>query len=146
GLAFVQEHPWLTMQRDIIKFFDFWGLERELIAGAQRGYFGNIPPWLVALLAAIICVAYVAILFLGIYGLFLAPLSDRRVHLFLFLMVAYVCALHTVVFGHSRYHLPVMPLVMVFAASAVVASPNVWRQWQRPKFWLATMVCMLMVF
>ena len=38
------QHPGLTLKRDVIKFFDFWGLERELVAGAARGYFGRLPP------------------------------------------------------------------------------------------------------
>jgi len=47
GIRFVGENPGLTVQRDLIKFFDFWGLERELVAGAKREYFGPIrfQPW-----------------------------------------------------------------------------------------------------
>ncbi len=33
-----------TFRRSLIKFADFWGLEREFIAGVQQGLF-NPPRW-----------------------------------------------------------------------------------------------------
>jgi len=146
GLLFARDHPWLTVERDLIKFFDFWGLDRELVAGAARGYFGTFSGLGLVLLALVLWGSYAACLFLGIFGLFLAPLADRRLHWFLFLVVAYICGLHTLVFGHSRYHLPVMPLVLVFAASAITARPAWWRQWRHGGFWLAAALCVFMVF
>src|SRR5581483_9250557 len=38
GLKYMAAHPGLTAQRTVIKFFDFWGLERELVAGGEHGY------------------------------------------------------------------------------------------------------------
>jgi 4-amino-4-deoxy-L-arabinose transferase-like glycosyltransferase len=146
GMNFVVNHPWLTVQRDIIKFFDFWGLERELIAGAGLGYFGAISTLGMVVLAVVICGVYIASLFLGIFGFLLAPLDNRRLHWFLFGVIAYICGIHTLVFGHSRYHVPVMPLVLVFTASAITAQPAIWRQWRRGRFWLATSLCLLVAF
>jgi 4-amino-4-deoxy-L-arabinose transferase-like glycosyltransferase len=145
GLLFVRENPWLTAQRDLIKFFDFWGLERELVAGASRGYFGNLSGLVVALLALLLWGSYAALLFLGIFGMCLAPLADRRLHWLLLSVIAYTCGLHTLVFAHSRYHLPVMPLVLVFAATAITARPSPWRQWRQAGFWLAAALCVLIV-
>ena len=43
GLRFVCDNPWLTLQRDIVKFFDFWGLERGVGGWAKPGKgFGEI--------------------------------------------------------------------------------------------------------
>jgi 4-amino-4-deoxy-L-arabinose transferase-like glycosyltransferase len=141
GLRFVREHPWLTALRDIVKFFDFWGLERELVAGAGWGYFGPLPGVAVVLLAMLLFGSYVAALFLGVFGLFLAPLADRRLQAFLVLMIAYNCGIHTLVFAHSRYHLPMMPLVLVFTASAITARPFLWQKWRTKSFWLAIGLC-----
>lgn len=141
GLLFVREHPWLTLQRDIIKFFDFWGLERELIAGAGRGYFGAFSGFELSLLAIVIMGSYTAALFLGIFGIFLCPLVDRRLHLFLILVIAYVCGIHTLVFAHSRYHLPVMPFVLVYTAGAITMRPAFWQLWRSGSFWLAAGLC-----
>ncbi|HYV34497.1 MAG TPA: glycosyltransferase family 39 protein [Gemmataceae bacterium] len=145
GLLFVRDNPLLTLQRDIIKFFDFWGLERELVAGAGRGIFGPLSGLVVVLLAVLIMGSYVAALFVGIFGLFLVPLGDRRTQYFLVLLVVYICGLHSLVFAHSRYHLPVMPLVLVFTATALTTRPTIWWQWRRGAFWLAAGLCILMV-
>jgi 4-amino-4-deoxy-L-arabinose transferase-like glycosyltransferase len=126
GLRFVGENPGLTLKRDTVKFFDFWGLERELIAGAGRGYFGPMSTAVLVLLTAAIFGSYAAALVLGVFGAVLAPPQDRRAHVFLLLVIAFICGIHTLVFAHSRYHLPIMPLVLAYAASAVVHRREEW--------------------
>jgi hypothetical protein len=54
-------------------------------------------------------------------------------HWFLLLLVAFVTALHSVAFGHSRYHLPLMPIVIVYAAAALANRRAIlanWRSWR----------------
>ena len=46
GFRFVFQNPLLTMKRDVVKFFNFWQLERIFIAGAARGYWGVAAKWL----------------------------------------------------------------------------------------------------
>jgi 4-amino-4-deoxy-L-arabinose transferase-like glycosyltransferase len=145
ALRFVLANPGLTARRDLVKFFDFWGLERELAAGADRGLFGPVPRPLVLLLTAAICASYVLALFAGVFGAVLAPPGDRRVHLFLLLLVAFVCGLHTLAFGHSRYHLPLMPLVLLYAASAVVHRHALWGRRRSRSFRLACALCAVFV-
>ena len=53
--------------------------------------------------------------------------------------------MHTLTFAHSRYHLPLMPLVMLFAAGAIAHAGSIWRQRRRPAFLAATGVCGLLV-
>jgi 4-amino-4-deoxy-L-arabinose transferase-like glycosyltransferase len=143
GLRFVAANPVLTLQRDVVKFFDFWGLERELVSGAREGYFGPVPHALLVPLAVVVCGAYVAVLFAGLFGMFLAPPADRRVHLFMLLLIAFVCGMHTLVFGHSRYHLPLMPLVMVYAAALLARGKGVARP-RRAAVWAAGAACVLL--
>jgi 4-amino-4-deoxy-L-arabinose transferase-like glycosyltransferase len=143
GVRFIRDNPGLTARRDLIKFFDFWGLERELVAGANAGFFGAIPAPVVAALGVVICGAYVFVLFAGVFGAALNP-PDRRSHALFLLLIAFTCAVHTVVFAHSRYHLPVMPFVMVYAAAAVTGS-GVWAARRRPGFWLAASFCVLVI-
>ncbi len=47
----------------------------------------------------------------------------------LLLVVAFVCALHSVVFAHPRYRLPLMPVLTVYAGGGVHAtrSRHAWR-------------------
>jgi hypothetical protein len=44
-------------------------------------------------------------------------------------------------FAHSRYHLPLMPLVILYAASAVIQRRAIWSQRRGWRFWLAGGVC-----
>ncbi|MCI0641947.1 MAG: glycosyltransferase family 39 protein [Gemmataceae bacterium] len=145
GLKFVRENPGLTLERCLVKFFDFWGLERELIAGAARGYFGPIAKPALLLLALVVFGSYALALLLGVFGLVLAPSLDRRAWWFFFLLAAFVCGMHTMVFGHSRYHLPLMPIVFLFAAAALVHRDDIWQRRGSGSFWLACGLCVLFV-
>jgi 4-amino-4-deoxy-L-arabinose transferase-like glycosyltransferase len=141
GLKFVREHPGLTLQRSLVKFFDFWGLERELIAGAGRGYFGRVSGPALFGLAVVVAGTYAAVMFLGIFGLACAPPLDRRAHWLFVCVIAFVCALHSIVFAHSRYHLPLVPLMLVYTAGAVTDAGAVWRQRRSVRFGLAAAAC-----
>jgi 4-amino-4-deoxy-L-arabinose transferase-like glycosyltransferase len=145
GVKFIAAHPALTAQRTVVKFFDFWGLERELVAGGQRGYFGAIPGAVLLALTLAVCGAYVFVLFAGVFGAALAPPADRRLHLFLLLLVAFVCGLHALAFGHSRYHLPLIPLLTLYAASAVTQRRAIWERRRNWRFWLAGGACAVFV-
>jgi 4-amino-4-deoxy-L-arabinose transferase-like glycosyltransferase len=137
GIKFVIENPELTLQRDIVKFLRFWGLERELIAGAARGYFGHISGPVILVLTLVIFGSYAIAMTLGVFGFVLAPPLERRIHWLLFLMAAFICAMHTLTFGHSRYHLPLMPFVLLYSASAWVHRREVWQRRRTPAFGLA---------
>lgn len=141
GVKFVLANPFLTLERSVVKFFDFWGLEREIVAGATRGYFGTDSKAVILLLAAVVAGAYVGALFLAVFGVIASPLADRQLHWFLLVVVAFICGMHTLVFGHSRYHLPLMPIVLVFAALAIVNLRTIWQQRGSRRFALACGVC-----
>jgi 4-amino-4-deoxy-L-arabinose transferase-like glycosyltransferase len=139
GMRYALAHPGLTVQRTIIKFFNFWQLEREVVAGAQRGYWGIDSRATVLLLAAVIVGSYVAAMAAGIVGWFMLRPADVRFHWLCVLVIGFVCLVHTAVFGHSRYHLPLMPLVLIYAAAAVVHRRQIWRQWRSKRFCAAVL-------
>ncbi len=146
GLQFVREHPGLTAQRSVVKFFDFWGLERELIAGAGRGgYFAQASGPALLGLAVVVVGGYAAAMVLALFGLVFAPPADRRAGWLLVCVIAFVCGMHTVVFGHSRYHLPLMPLVLVYAAGAITHIRAIWAQRRTARFAFATGLCAVLV-
>lgn len=138
GLRFVWDHPWLTLQRDAVKLVNFWQMERATIAGLARGFWGNLSTPLVVAAAIVILGFYVAAMLSGIFGATVAAPADRRVHGFLLLLIAFVWGLHALVFAHSRYHLPLMPIVFVYSASALVNGRSIWQRRSRLAFWLAT--------
>jgi hypothetical protein len=118
-------HPLITLRRSAIKFADFWGLEREYAAGLEHAIFR--PPAGVAVLAvAAIAVVYPLMMIAAVFGLSLARPADVRIHRLLLLIVIFICAIHTLTFGHSRYHLPLVPILLLYAASAWLN-----RSWRR---------------
>jgi 4-amino-4-deoxy-L-arabinose transferase-like glycosyltransferase len=125
AVAYMLEHPGVTVQRSAIKFADFWGLDREFLAAIQRGLY-RPPAWFGWPAILGIVAGYALVMLLGSLGMFLAPPSDRRVHAFFIVVILFVCAVHTVVYGHSRYHVPLMLFFLLYAASAVAG-----RSWLR---------------
>jgi len=140
GLRFVAEHPGLTAQRDLVKFVNFWQLEREVPAGLAQGFWGDLPRPAVAALSVVIVGSYAAAIIAGIFGFLMVPTVDARTRWLMLLLVALICGIHTLVFGHSRYHLSLMPLVLVFSASAIVEARAILKQWRQWRFWLAALL------
>jgi 4-amino-4-deoxy-L-arabinose transferase-like glycosyltransferase len=124
ALAFIREHPQTTLRRSVLKFADFWGLERDFIAGVQRGYY-HPPLWFAVVGALATTLGYVATAVLAVVGFWVAP-PDRRGHVLFITLVLFVCGVHTLVFGHSRYHLPLIPIMLLYAASALTSGR--WRE------------------
>ena len=124
ALVYMLDHPVLTFERSVVKFANFWGLERTVIAGWQQGLY-KPPHWFEALGTVLIPFFYVVVMLPVCLGLFVAPPEDRRAHLLLLLPIGFIAGMHTLTFGHERYHLPLIPLLMLYAAAAVTQ-----RSWQ----------------
>lgn len=116
AIEYMRTHPRETIRRAFIKFADFWGLEREFIAGVQMGFF-KPPLWFHIVGGASIVLGYVIVVIAGAAGIWLAPPDDKRLHLILLVPVVVIMGLHTIVFGHSRYHMPLMPILGLYGAS-----------------------------
>jgi 4-amino-4-deoxy-L-arabinose transferase-like glycosyltransferase len=140
AVAFILDHPGLTLWRSAIKFTDFWGLDRDFLAGVQRGLF-NPPRWASGVAGLALLVGYPLVICLAILGVCLRPPADWRGHAALWLLVAFVTALHSVVFGHPRYRLPLTPIFAVYAGAALAG--RVWQlRQQYPGRWrLAVAIC-----
>jgi len=128
AIAYMSANPWLTLKRSLVKFADFWGLERELLGGFRQGLYAP-PPWLALMAVALVGLTYVGAVLLASIGIFVAPPADRRAHILLLLLIVAMCAVHTIVFGHSRYHVPLMPILLLYAAAA--CQLHVWQRMRR---------------
>lgn len=121
ALAYVKTHPGQTALRTVIKAANFWGLEREILAGLRDGFFPALRSRPVQIgLGAAILFTYAAVALAGFCGLGwrLAAAREPVDVVVAFLLVAFTGA-HALVFGHSRYHLPLIPLLGAYAAWAV---------------------------
>ncbi len=134
AIAYMLDHPGVTLQRSLIKFANFWGLERTVIAGWQQELY-RPPMWLAAIGTVVIPLAYAAVMLLACVGLFLSPPQDRRAHLFLLLVGAFLAGMHSLAFGHERYHLPLVPFLLLYAAAAVAKKS--WREVRLQLRWCA---------
>jgi hypothetical protein len=138
AIKYALSHPLKTLQRDLVKFFDLWGLERELVAGARNGYLGPIPWQARPLLTLVIFSTYALAMFMGLFGIIMVPPSDRRIFGLFLLVIGFICGMHTLSFGHSRYHLPIMPLILTFSAAAVRHRRIIWEARGSKRFMLAS--------
>jgi 4-amino-4-deoxy-L-arabinose transferase-like glycosyltransferase len=118
AIEFMLANPALTLKRSLIKFADFWGLEREVLAGLQRGNY-KPPPAVTAATVVLITLAYPALILLAVLGVFFNSSADWRVHATALSFVMFVCGIHVLVYGHSRYHVPLVAILVIYAAAAV---------------------------
>lgn len=133
ALEYMRAHPEVTLRRSLIKFADFWGLEREFAAGVSQGLFAP-PFWLAAIASVLVVAAYITVTVLAAFGIWLTP-PDSRVHLLMLLPIVAIMGAHTIVFGHSRYHIPIVPILAVYAAAFLDLGRQV--NWRRHRLALA---------
>ncbi len=127
AVAYMRANPWITLRRTLIKLADFWGLEREYAAGIGYGLFAP-PHWFGFIGPLVIIIAYVGVVTLGAAGMWLAA-PDRRIHAVLLLPVLLIMGIHAIAFGHSRYHVPLIPIFGVYAVSMLFAQGRI--PWHR---------------
>jgi 4-amino-4-deoxy-L-arabinose transferase-like glycosyltransferase len=132
AIEYMRANPGITLRRSLIKFADFWGLEREFMAGVQTGLYAP-PLWFQIAGSLGIVLVYVALVLAAAAGVWLAAPEDWRLHVLVLLPVLVIMGAHTIVFGHSRYHLPLMPLLGIYAAALVAAQAPNYRGWHRPQ-------------
>ena len=116
ALAYMAANPAITIRRAWIKFADFWGLERELAAAVQRGMY-TPPRWFAVVAPLTIIATFCLIALVGVAGVWLMRARDWRADLVILLPVVAIMAGHTIVFGHSRYHLPLIPILALYGAA-----------------------------
>jgi hypothetical protein len=142
AIEYIKAHPETTARRALIKFGDFWGLERSYAAGVQQGLYS--PPVLLAAIAiGAMVVAFIVLALAGTAGFWLAGMPWRPLAVMLLPILA-ITAAHSIVFGHERYHLPLMPLFAVPAAAIWDRGPRA--AWQRsPLLGAGAALCMLVL-
>ncbi len=143
---FVISNPGITMQRAIVKFANFWGLERTIIAGMERGYFQAFADTKIRYaIYGIILLVYGVVILTGTAGVCLKFFSEPvSFHGVFFLMVLGFAGLHSVSFGHSRYHLPLIPLFCGYGGWFVLNMKTLLSE-EKTRFW-ATSFLVLFLF
>lgn len=121
---FMMSHPGLTLQRFGMKALCFWQLERSTAAlfahGDVQGVDSENGKRLSILVAGIVMLYFALVFITSIMGVFFASPKQWRVHLLFLCVVGLFWGVHSLVFAHSRYHLPLTPLLCLYSASYVV--------------------------
>jgi len=141
GVKYFLTHPTQSLARSTVKGFNFWQLEREIVAGLRQGLFGDVPLAVTLLAAAVTCGSYVVTIFAAIFGIAVVPPPSRREHLVLLFWIAAPWAVHAVAFAHSRYHLPLIPILTVYAAAAFCMYATVAQRRRTWRFAAACLAC-----
>jgi 4-amino-4-deoxy-L-arabinose transferase-like glycosyltransferase len=144
AIHYVLANPGITLKRDAVKFFNFWQLERTFLAAAREHYFGDLSTASLALLAMLTCGASAVLLLAAIFGICCVPPVKLRDHLFLLGSILFPCAIHSLIFAHERYRLPVMPLLSLYAAAALVDWREIWANRHTTGFRVAVGLCLLL--
>lgn len=147
GLAFMKEHPGLTVHRSLVKMANVWGLEREVVGVLLEGNYGPIGRLGTLAVCGAIFGIYVATILAGVAGLCFAvaaPGPARPFHLFLAFLVAFVTLAHAPAFGHPRFHLPLMPLFAIYAAYAWAIRHAIAAAWHGLTFKVAVAIAGLL--
>ncbi len=142
GIGFVLDHPALSFKRSLVKFFNFWQIDRTLIAGSMAGHFGKLSKAAILVLAFLISAGYAIVIFGAVFGAIAIPPGNIRLRWMLVLTIAFPCLIHSIAFAHSRYHLPLIPVLAVYSAAAMTH----WRDIRLHRlFPLGVFVCVVLL-
>ena len=120
-LRFIVANPGRFLDLGIRKMGYLYGPEiRELSWGYSRNFFGPVPSWLLIPVATAVIAAFPLIAVSALLGICLRGIGSggwRGGGGLLILVVLYFSASHFITFGESRFHLPLVPALAVFAGS-----------------------------
>ena len=93
AIRFVLANPGMTLKRDVVKFFNFWQLERTFLSPRQEAIISAMrrwrrSPWWRRSPAA----ASAAVLLAAMFGICCTPPANLRDHLFLLGSILFPCA------------------------------------------------------
>ncbi len=145
SLGYATQRPDRVASHIVDNFLGFWSLDRELVAGATYGNFGNVPKGLLLPLACLVCGGYVLCLWTGILGFAIGPFKNRWAEMLLIFVIAHICVVHSVVFGHSRYHIGVMPLVALYSGRFFANPGAIFYRCNRGKLLVGSTMCLTLL-
>lgn len=128
-----REQPWWALKKVVRTTALLFTPDSFLFKKVSRGSYGEVAPDAIGAFRAVLVatvLAYLAVMALGTLGVAGARADGRRL---LFLLVfAVVFGLQALAQAKSRYRLPLMPLVVVYASHALVVGPELWRRTSKP--------------
>jgi len=136
GLAATRaRQPWWLLEQVRDQMPRFWTAVDTAVIHLERGAYRDVPPWAARAVLAATALPHVLVTAAFLVGLAALPLTRARGLLLVFL--AYYLALHVATVGHPRLRLPLLPVVFVYAAAAVVETRTAGLHWTKARFVVA---------
>jgi hypothetical protein len=120
--AIARRQPAWIVEKTLAEVPNFWEAWSEPLSFAADGAYGNLGTSGMLALKVVLLGPYLLVLALGIPGLALFPWTRPRLLLLAF--AAYYVLIHVVTYGAHRFHLPIVPLVSLWAAAVVEGGRN----------------------
>jgi 4-amino-4-deoxy-L-arabinose transferase-like glycosyltransferase len=143
GLEFIVAHPGQTIIRFFGRFVDFWGQERMIINQILNKYYGKMPVIVSLVFILFIFGGYSSVIISSIYGYFLTRLRDFDIVGLMF-MGCYTIT-HVLVGAHPRYHMPLLPFLVIMSSRAIIARKDIWKRKKSRHFIYATTLSILFI-
>jgi 4-amino-4-deoxy-L-arabinose transferase-like glycosyltransferase len=122
AVGFIRADPERVPYLVVRKLGYFWGLDRRALAYFYSGgFFGHWPPWLLGLVMGLDAGPLVVLAPLALVGLICGPWDKYKT--LLLLVIVYYCGVHSLILAEPRFHLPLLPVLAVLAAYALIQRP-----------------------
>jgi 4-amino-4-deoxy-L-arabinose transferase-like glycosyltransferase len=132
AFEYIVANPGPTFIRMLGRLVDFWGQERLVINHVLSGYYGAVSPAVLLMIIAVVFAGYSLTIFGACFNCFFA--KWRALEVIGLLFIAYYTVMHLLVFAHPRYHMPLLPIIVVMAARAFAARAEIMQKWKTWQF------------
>jgi 4-amino-4-deoxy-L-arabinose transferase-like glycosyltransferase len=143
---FILNHKFLTLKRDLIKAANFWGLERSVLGAILNDHWPALKNvfWLSGIIFLIFG-SYSTVILTAVFGLIFNFNSSRTDILFIILISIYFTGMHGLVFGHPRYHLPLIGILVPFSSWGLLRLRLLWQEKNTWAYKISAMVSMIFI-
>jgi hypothetical protein len=133
------------------KMADLWSPNSFLIRHVRLNIYGKASRFVIGSISLVATLTYALILVAAVLGLALHQQGENveekaALKTYVLSMVAYYILLHSLVFGLSRFRLPLMPFLMPFAALAWLKRYELPSLLRRPLLLIPTVLVLLLLF
>jgi hypothetical protein len=92
----------------------------------QKGFLGQSHGTLLGAFAVSGWIAYMAVIFGTVFSFIYWSKNALLVNGFFFLVIGYFAILHSTIYGHPRYHLPLVPILTIYGAHGLMNIKTFW--------------------
>ncbi|MBN2370242.1 MAG: glycosyltransferase family 39 protein [Vicinamibacteria bacterium] len=117
--AIIDRQPTWILEKLNEQMPKFWELDGFPLAFMRRGAYGRVNERAYLLAAIVVLIPYLALL--AIFAMSVSTPRFGRLPTLLLLFLAYYNLVHVIAHGMSRYRLPVIPVLILFAAHGWIA-------------------------